>query len=197
MTNEQSPKSENTVEHQPRLLNRAYTFKLFQLVYSSLPSRVWTSEFWGVIFANWVMASEQLNQQAKPACCTEKSLKALKFQLSSVRKKDFTLNCQVLKLKRRWSDVLYFKRQYWDRWTLGKLSAIILIWKSKVLLNERKRTNATKNMSWALCIFKALSFWDKRVLVSCAKILNKLRGRRNLGNLWMFFHPPCRTSTTV
>lgn len=73
--NEQSPKSEYTMEHQPRLLNRAYTFKLFQLLYSSLPCRVWTSEFWDVIFANWVMASEQLNQQSKLSLFYWKELK--------------------------------------------------------------------------------------------------------------------------
>lgn len=64
-TNEQPPKPEYTMEHHPRLLNKTYTFKLFQLLYSSLPCRARTSEFWGVIFANWVMASEQLNQQSK------------------------------------------------------------------------------------------------------------------------------------
>lgn len=73
-----------------------------------------------------------------------KELKNTEILAQLCTKKDFTLNFPVLKLKRRWSDMLYFKTRYWARWTLGKLSAIILIWKNKVLLNEIKRSNATK-----------------------------------------------------
>lgn len=126
------------------------------------------TESWQV--SSWISSQSQF-------CCTEKSLKALKLQLNSVWKDEFTLKFQVLKLNRRWSDMLYFKRWYLARWTLGKLSAIILIWKNKVLLNEKKRTNARK--IWA----EFYVFLKPSASETCelCQILNKLRERKTLG----------------
>lgn len=90
-TNEQPPKSEYNMEHQPRLLNRTHPIKVFQLLYSSLPCRAWTSEFWGISFANWVMAGDSWISSQSLSLLYWKELKNTEILAQLCTKKDFTL----------------------------------------------------------------------------------------------------------